>query len=102
VSVVGAWKSRFAALEQTKNIRIKESRLAWEGTYLRPFGTESDHAMTDEPKYDAAISFLAKDEATAKGLADRLESSGLKVFFFPRNQEELAGPTAWNQCGCLS
>jgi hypothetical protein len=47
--------------------------------------------MTDEPKYDVAISFLAADEPTAKALADQLESSELSVFFFPRNQEELAG-----------
>ena len=47
--------------------------------------------MTDDPKYDAAISFLAKDEATARTIADKLEASGFKVFFFPRNQEELAG-----------
>ena len=47
--------------------------------------------MSDDPKYDVAISFLAKDEATAKALADKLEAGGLSVFFFPRNQEELAG-----------
>lgn len=47
--------------------------------------------MSDDPKYDVAISFLAKDEAIARDLADKLEASGLKVFFFPRNQEELAG-----------
>jgi hypothetical protein len=34
---------------------------------------------------------LAKDEATARALADKLEASGFEVFFFPRNQEELAG-----------
>jgi hypothetical protein len=47
--------------------------------------------MSDDPKYDAAISFLAKDEATARTIADKLEASGFNVFFFPRNQEELAG-----------
>lgn len=45
----------------------------------------------DAPKYDVAISFLAKDEPTARVLADKLEASGFNVFFFPRNQEELAG-----------
>jgi hypothetical protein len=47
--------------------------------------------MSDTPKYDAAISFLARDVATAQAIHDRLLGSGLKVFFFPRNQEELAG-----------
>ncbi len=47
--------------------------------------------MSDDPKYDVAISFLAKDEATGRAIADKLEASGFKVFFFPRNQEELAG-----------
>lgn len=47
--------------------------------------------MNDAPKYDAAISFLARDVATAQAIYDRLVSSGLKIFFFPRNQEELAG-----------
>ncbi len=42
------------------------------------------------PKYDVAISFLVRDEPTAKALADRLDGS-LKVFFFPHNQEDLAG-----------
>ncbi len=42
------------------------------------------------PKYDVAVSFLARDEPTATALAGRL-TGGLKVFFFPRNQEELAG-----------
>jgi hypothetical protein len=44
-----------------------------------------------EPNYDVAISFLARDEAAARALADQLEASGLMVFFFPHRQEELAG-----------
>ena len=43
-----------------------------------------------QPKYDVAISFLAKDESIAGAVNDAL-SQGLKVFFFPRSQEELAG-----------
>jgi hypothetical protein len=43
-----------------------------------------------EPKYDAAISFLAKDEVIAKDLYDRL-SEVFKVFYFPHNQEDLVG-----------
>jgi hypothetical protein len=43
-----------------------------------------------QPKYDAAISFLVRDVATAQAIYDRLVSSELKVFFFPRNQEDLA------------
>jgi hypothetical protein len=43
-----------------------------------------------EPKYDVAISFLARDERIAAQLSDLLEE-GLNVFFFPRKQEELAG-----------
>jgi hypothetical protein len=43
-----------------------------------------------EPIYDVAISFLYQDLALAQALYDEL-SKGLEVFFFPRNQEELAG-----------
>jgi hypothetical protein len=46
--------------------------------------------VTAKPKYDVAISFLSKDEPTAAALHGRL-SEGLEVFFYPRNQEELAG-----------
>src|ERR1700757_705237 len=42
------------------------------------------------PKYDVAISFLYQDEPMARALYQKL-SVNLKVFFFPRNQEELAG-----------
>ncbi len=48
-------------------------------------------AVNDAPEYDAAISFLARDVATAQAIYDRLTSNGLRVFFFPRNQEDLAG-----------
>jgi hypothetical protein len=41
-------------------------------------------------KYDVALSFLMQDIQLASALEKRL-SHGLKVFFFPRNQEELAG-----------
>ena len=44
-----------------------------------------------EPNYDVAISFLARDEPTARELNTALEQAGLSVFFFPRKQEELAG-----------
>jgi hypothetical protein len=40
--------------------------------------------------YDVAISFLHQDLALAQALYDEL-SKGLEVFFYPRNQEELAG-----------
>jgi hypothetical protein len=43
-----------------------------------------------EPQYEVAISFLSKDEPTGAALRDRL-SDGLSVFFYPRNQEQLAG-----------
>jgi hypothetical protein len=43
------------------------------------------------PSLDVAISFLVRDEATAKAIADQLEGAGLMVFFFPHKQEELAG-----------
>src|SRR5260221_6511073 len=46
--------------------------------------------MADEPKYDVSISFLSQDEPTAAAVHDDL-SKGLEVFFYPRNQEELAG-----------
>jgi hypothetical protein len=45
---------------------------------------------TDKPEYDVAISFLAKDEAIAAAIHRKL-SETLNVFFFPRNQSELAG-----------
>ena len=44
----------------------------------------------ENPRYDVAISFLSKDEATAAAIYERL-NEGLEVFFYPRNQEELAG-----------
>jgi hypothetical protein len=47
--------------------------------------------VENAPKYDAAISFLSEDVATAQAIYDRLVSNGLIVFFFPRNQEDLAG-----------
>jgi hypothetical protein len=43
------------------------------------------------PRYDVAISFVVADLALATALADRLDANGIKVFFFPRNQKELAG-----------
>jgi TIR domain len=43
-----------------------------------------------DPQYDVAISFLSKDEPTAAAIYQRL-GEGLRVFFFPRNQEALAG-----------
>jgi hypothetical protein len=43
-----------------------------------------------DPVYDVAISFLYQDLALAQALYNEL-SKGLEVFFFPRNQEELAG-----------
>jgi len=45
---------------------------------------------TEKPKDDIAISFLSKDVRTAEALHERL-SQNLKVFFYPRSQEELAG-----------
>ena len=45
-----------------------------------PFGCS---VMNDETEYDVAISFLASNEETARALYDRLEGSGLRVFFFP-------------------
>ncbi len=41
-------------------------------------------------KYDVAISFLVTDLQFAQALRDELAKS-MKVFFFPHNQEELAG-----------
>jgi hypothetical protein len=46
--------------------------------------------VDSEKKYDVAVSFLIQDFSLAQALYDKL-SEGLKVFFFPRNQEELAG-----------
>jgi hypothetical protein len=46
--------------------------------------------QNDNPKFDVAISFLAKDEPIAAALYREL-SQTLNVFFFPRKQEDLAG-----------
>ena len=54
----------------------------------RIMSTEDD--APDGPRYDVAISFRSSDETTGAALRDRL-SDGLNVFFYPRNQEELAG-----------
>lgn len=43
-----------------------------------------------EPKFDIAISFLVEDISLAQAMYNEL-SKGLEVFFFPHNQEELAG-----------
>jgi hypothetical protein len=42
-----------------------------------------------EPTYDVAISFLVADEKIASAIRSKL--SGLNVFFYPHNQEELIG-----------
>ena len=44
----------------------------------------------DSTKYDVAISFLVQDVGLAQALYNKL-FGGLSVFFFPHNQEELAG-----------
>jgi hypothetical protein len=55
------------------------------------FGENDDHEPPETgKKYDAAISFLVQDAAPAQSLYDKL-SDGLRVFFFPRSQENLAG-----------
>lgn len=46
--------------------------------------------VSSEKKYDVAISFLVQDLALAQAIRDKLRE-GLEVFFFPHNQEELAG-----------
>jgi len=48
---------------------------------------------TERPgsEHDVAISFLVGDQQIAQAIAEQLEASGLKAFFFPRSQEELAG-----------
>jgi hypothetical protein len=43
-----------------------------------------------EKKWDVAISFLIQDVAIAQALYEKL-SEGLRVFFSPRRQEEIAG-----------
>jgi hypothetical protein len=45
--------------------------------------------LSVEPIYDVAISFLVSDEKTAAAIKSGL--AGLKVFFYPHNQEELIG-----------
>jgi len=44
----------------------------------------------NHPKYDVAISFLSQDEKTARAINDKL-AEGLRVFFYPGKQDELAG-----------
>jgi len=43
-----------------------------------------------DPRYDVAISFLSADEPTAAAVYNSLRE-GLEVFFYPRQQETLAG-----------
>jgi hypothetical protein len=43
-----------------------------------------------DPRYDVAISFLSADETTAASVYNYLRE-GLEVFFYPRQQETLAG-----------
>lgn len=50
----------------------------------------SNNPINAAKKYDVAISFCAQDISLAQILYEKL-SEGLEVFFFPRNQEELAG-----------
>jgi hypothetical protein len=68
-------------------------------TFASVPGTEGDNRLMSPkaeaiskttPRYDVAISFLARDEPIAAALAARL-TGGLNVFFYPRNQEDLAG-----------
>src|SRR5271155_695677 len=56
-----------------------------------------------EREFDVAISFLASDVSIAQELYEGLE--GLKVFFYPRHQEQTAGtnglesmPKPFNDC----
>jgi hypothetical protein len=51
-----------------------------------------ERGSDDGPNFecDVAISFLMQDVGLASAINDKL-SEGLKVFFFPRKQEELAG-----------
>jgi hypothetical protein len=51
---------------------------------------ESPQMPADTPKYDVAISFLVQDISLAAEFHAKL-SKNLRVFFFPHNQEELAG-----------
>ena len=53
-------------------------------------GADMREAAKDNPKYDVAISFLAKDQQVVEPIAEALGEC-LKVFFFPRAQEALAG-----------
>jgi hypothetical protein len=50
----------------------------------------SDQEGDSERKWDVAISFLIQDVNIAQALYEKL-SEGLKVFFSPRRQEEIAG-----------
>lgn len=45
---------------------------------------------TEQPRYDVAISFLSRDESIATAIHRKLSES-LEVFFYPRQQEALAG-----------
>ena len=52
----------------------------------------------DNPKYDAAISFLTEDISLATALHDRLRE-GLDVFSSRATKRTLPAPTVWNRCG---
>lgn len=51
--------------------------------------TATQAKPVDAPVYGVALSFLVADEKTASMIKSRL--SGLDVFFYPHNQEELIG-----------
>src|SRR5258708_29242853 len=57
---------------------------------ITPAAGAAAHVAGDSVKYDVAISFLSRDEPIAAALYERL-SDGLRVFFYPRSQEVLAG-----------
>lgn len=51
----------------------------------------SEGPETPQSKYDVAISLLSRNEALASYLTDTFMLEGLKVFFFPCKQGEIAG-----------
>jgi hypothetical protein len=56
----------------------------------RSYIGEVESVPSSGPKYDVAISFLSVDEPIGSALRDKLAES-LSVFFYPHNQEQLAG-----------
>jgi hypothetical protein len=71
---------RYRQLVRSRGIEQVSEALALRSSTFKKF------MSLDNPEYDVAISFLAKDEAIAEAFYRGL-SETLNVFYYPKNQE---------------